>query len=79
MTAYWLRLMLLFDTKEYLFYLSMPLEQIYFHIIDYWQVIFYMHFPTYRTAPTMAFDGPAVDRRLEWKIAQTANASAMFL
>ena len=32
-----------------------------------------MHFPTDRTA----FDGPAVDNWLEWKIAQTANASTM--
>ena len=32
-----------------------------------------MHFPTDRTAHTMAFDGPVVER----KIAQTANASRM--
>ena len=44
-----------------------------------------MHFPADRTAHTIAFDGPVVDRCLEclwtavelWKIAQTANASTM--
>ena len=38
---------------------------------------FYMHFPTDRTAHTKAFDGPFVDNWLEWKIVQTANASAI--
>ena len=41
------------------------------------QGIFYMHFPTGRTAHTTAFDGPVVDHWLEGKIAQTANAPAM--
>ena len=36
-----------------------------------------MHFSIDRTAHTTAFDGPVVDHWLEWKIAQTANASAM--
>ena len=36
-----------------------------------------MLFPTDRTAHTIAFDGPVVHHSLEWKIAQTANASAM--
>ena len=36
-----------------------------------------MHFPTDRTAHTLAFDEPVVDHWLDWKIAQTANASAM--
>ena len=33
-----------------------------------------MHFPTDRTVHTIAFDGQVVDRGLERKIAQTANA-----
>ena len=37
-----------------------------------------MHFPTDRKAHTTAFDGPVVDYWLEWKIAQTANASAVW-
>ena len=37
-----------------------------------------MHFPTTdTTAYTTAFDGPVVDHRLERKITQTENASAM--
>ena len=36
-----------------------------------------MHFPTERIAHTIDFDGPVVDHCLEWKRAQTANASAM--
>ena len=36
-----------------------------------------MHCPTDRTAHTTALNGPVVDHWLEWKIAQTANASAM--
>ena len=36
-----------------------------------------MRIPTERTAHTIAFDGPVVDHWLEWKIAQTTNASAM--
>ena len=36
-----------------------------------------MHFPTARTAHTTAFEGPVVDHWMEWKIAQTANASTM--
>ena len=35
-----------------------------------------MHFPIDRTAHSTAFDGPVVDCWLEWKIAQTENASA---
>ena len=69
-----------------------PLEHIDFHNIGYWtkpivvtkttlsdkqQGIFYMYFPTDMTAHTTAFDGPVVDHWLEWKIAQTANASAL--
>ena len=41
------------------------------------QGIFYIHFPRDRTAHTRAFDGPVVNRWLEQKIAQTANASAL--
>ena len=41
------------------------------------QGIFYMHFPTYRTTHTTAFDGPVLAHWLEWKIAQTANAPRM--
>ena len=36
-----------------------------------------MHFPIDRTAHITAFDGPVVDHWLEWKLAQTANASGM--
>ena len=36
-----------------------------------------MHFPTDRTAHTTAFNGSVVDHWLEWKIAQTANASTL--
>ena len=36
-----------------------------------------MHFPTDSTAHITAFDAPVVDHILEWKIAQTANATAM--
>ena len=36
-----------------------------------------MHFPTDRTTHSTVFDGPVVDHWVEWKIAQTANASAV--
>ena len=36
-----------------------------------------MHFPTDRTEHATAFDGSVVDHWLEYKIAQTANESAM--
>ena len=36
-----------------------------------------MRYPTDGISPTTAFDGPVVDHRPEWKIAQNANASAM--
>ena len=36
-----------------------------------------MHFPTDRITHTTTFDGPVVDHWLEWKIAQTENASTM--
>ena len=39
--------------------------------------IVYVYFPTDRTAHTTAFDRPIVNHWSEWKIAQTANASAM--
>ena len=42
---------------------------------DKQQGIFYMQFPTDRTAHTTAFGGPVVDHWLEGKIAETANAS----
>ena len=34
-----------------------------------------MHFATDRTACTTAFNGPVVDNWLQWKIAQSENAS----
>ena len=46
---------------------------------DKQQRIFYVHFPTDRTAPTTIFDGPVVDHWLEWKTAQPANAPACSL
>ena len=39
--------------------------------------IFYRHFPTDSIAHITSFDGPVVDHWLEWKIAQTVNASTM--
>ena len=44
---------------------------------DKQQGVFYMHFPMDRIAHTTAFDGPIVNHWLKWKIAETANASAM--
>ena len=44
---------------------------------DKLQEIFYIHFPTDRTAHTTAFDGPVGDHWLEREIAQTGNALAM--
>ena len=36
-----------------------------------------MHFPTDRTAHVNALDGPVMDHWLEWKVAQTANATSV--
>ena len=48
------------------------------HILsDKQQGIFYMHFPTVRTAHTTAFDEPVEGHWLEQKIAYTANVFAM--
>ena len=41
------------------------------------QGIFYMHFATNMTSHMIIYDGPVVDYGMEWKIVQTANASAM--
>ena len=50
-----------------------PLHRLLFPIIR--KGSFYMHFPTARTAHTIAFDGPVVDHCLEWKITLTANVT----